>query len=335
MSQALSTSEQVSPEGQLQGHREAISLDPRLPYGSGLHVPLTLSRGFQPLLQGVSTPPIDWEHWRVTATVTVVPGGQGLDHSTSTPSEKTDPVTAIAPDCPADAEAMALRHQAVAVGHPDAYSIQVNNRTVGALTSRAAAEAVAAQMRQAIATVEADPSQLLPLLQAGKAAAQVNGNTVFALTDDLVPAGDIATAVIATEWVNNLRQIFGAQPLGLGLVQMVAQGLGDTDQVIRGTASWYGPYFHGRQTATGEIYNQHGLTAAHKTLPFGTQLRVRNLLNDKTVVVRINDRGPYIGDRSLDLSYAAAQCLDSQIAGVIPYEATILEPGLPTAWQAD
>lgn len=78
-------------------------------------------------------------------------------------------------------------------------------------------------------------------------------------------------------------------------------------------------------TANGETYNQHDLTVAHKSLPFGTYLQVRNLHNDKTVVVRVNDRGPYVGDRSLDLSNAAAQCLGSDKVGVIPYEAVILK----------
>ena len=69
-------------------------------------------------------------------------------------------------------------------------------------------------------------------------------------------------------------------------------------------ASWYGPYFHGRTTANGERYNMHGFTAAHKYLPFGTKLRV---CYQQCVDVRINDRGPYIGARQLDLSFGAAQ----------------------------
>ena len=71
-------------------------------------------------------------------------------------------------------------------------------------------------------------------------------------------------------------------------------------------ASWYGPGFHGHKTANGEIYDQMSFTAAHKSLKFGTLLKVTNLKNDKSVVVRINDRGPYIHGRDLDLSKAAA-----------------------------
>jgi rare lipoprotein A len=77
-----------------------------------------------------------------------------------------------------------------------------------------------------------------------------------------------------------------------------------------GIASWYGPRFHGRRTANGEIYNMHAMTAAHKTLPFGTRVRVTSLVNGKEVIVRINDRGPFIKGRIIDLSKAAAQAID-------------------------
>jgi len=74
-----------------------------------------------------------------------------------------------------------------------------------------------------------------------------------------------------------------------------------------GIASWYGPGFHGRRTASGEIYDMFALTAAHKTLPFGTIVKVVDLDTGRSVVVRINDRGPFIKGRIIDLSYAAAQ----------------------------
>ena len=76
-----------------------------------------------------------------------------------------------------------------------------------------------------------------------------------------------------------------------------------------GKASWYGPGFHGKQTASGEIFNQNALTAAHPELPFGSQVQVTNLANGKKVVVTINDRGPYHEDRIIDLSLAAARKL--------------------------
>lgn len=84
---------------------------------------------------------------------------------------------------------------------------------------------------------------------------------------------------------------------------------GSPDGEVIGLASWYGPGFHGKRTASGEIYDQRDLTAAHKSLPFGTRILVRNLDNDRTCWVRINDRGPFIAGRVIDLSYSAAQAL--------------------------
>ena len=86
-------------------------------------------------------------------------------------------------------------------------------------------------------------------------------------------------------------------------------------------SSWYGPYFHGRLTANGERYDMHGLTAAHKTLPFGTQLRV---CYEGCVDVRINDRGPFIGARELDLSYGAAKTIGLINPGVANVQVSYL-----------
>ena len=86
-------------------------------------------------------------------------------------------------------------------------------------------------------------------------------------------------------------------------------------------SSWYGPGFHGRLTANGERYDMHGLTAAHKTLPFGTKLRV---CYQGCVDLRINDRGPYIGARELDLSYGAAQAIGLTHPGVANVEVTYI-----------
>jgi rare lipoprotein A len=80
-------------------------------------------------------------------------------------------------------------------------------------------------------------------------------------------------------------------------------------EVERGSASWYGLQFHGRRTANGERFDRFALTAAHKTLPFGTVVRVRSLLNGREVDVRINDRGPFVAGRIIDLSHAAAEAL--------------------------
>jgi rare lipoprotein A len=80
-------------------------------------------------------------------------------------------------------------------------------------------------------------------------------------------------------------------------------------EIGRGMASWYGPRFHGRRTASGERFDMEALTAAHRTLPFGTVVRVRSMVNGRTVDVLINDRGPYLKRRVIDLSQAAARAL--------------------------
>lgn len=85
--------------------------------------------------------------------------------------------------------------------------------------------------------------------------------------------------------------------------------------IEEGVASWYGPKFHGKLTANGEVYNMYSMTAAHRTLPFNTFLRVKNLENERSVVVRINDRGPFAKNRIIDLSKKAAAELDIIGAG--------------------
>lgn len=92
-----------------------------------------------------------------------------------------------------------------------------------------------------------------------------------------------------------------------------------TDAKLRalqtGVASYYGPGFHGRRTANGETFNMNALTAAHRTLPFGTKLKVTNMNNGQSAIVRVNDRGPYVGGRVIDLSVAAAKQIGSTHSG--------------------
>lgn len=92
----------------------------------------------------------------------------------------------------------------------------------------------------------------------------------------------------------------------------------------RGVASWYGKPYDGRAAADGEIYNMEQMVAAHRTLPFQTMVRVRNLSNNKTVDVRIIDRGPFVANRIIDLSHAAARAIDLIGPGVANVELTIL-----------
>ena len=102
-----------------------------------------------------------------------------------------------------------------------------------------------------------------------------------------------------------------------------------TGVVQTGLASWYGPGFHGKQTANGEIYDQHELTAAHKTLPLGTRVMVTNEDTNQSIEVRVNDRGPFVTGRIIDLSYAAARNIGVHGPGVAPVRVEVLAAAAP------
>ncbi|WP_411181835.1 septal ring lytic transglycosylase RlpA family protein [Paraburkholderia saeva] len=116
------------------------------------------------------------------------------------------------------------------------------------------------------------------------------------------------TTTFTSRSADNGKSLADADPLG-------DKGPDVSDFRQTGRASWYGRFFHGRKTANGERYDMHALTAAHKTLPLGSYVRVTNPETSKSVVVRINDRGPYVRSRVIDLSYAAASMLDMRHAG--------------------
>jgi rare lipoprotein A len=98
-------------------------------------------------------------------------------------------------------------------------------------------------------------------------------------------------------------------------------------ELQRGIASWYGLPFHGRRTASGERFDMTAMTAAHPTLPFGTQVKVRSLENGREVTVRINDRGPFTKGRIIDLSHAAARAIGLLSRGTKAVSLTLVEPG--------
>lgn len=93
-----------------------------------------------------------------------------------------------------------------------------------------------------------------------------------------------------------------------------------------GVASWYGPGFHGKKTSSGEVYDMHEMTAAHNVLPLHTLVKVKNLSNNKEIVVRVNDRGPFVDDRVIDLSLAAAKDLDMVRCGTTPVRISVIGP---------
>ena len=199
------------------------------------------------------------------------------------------------------------------------WTIWVNSNPIIKIKNPLEAGLITARINYLLKLPDFNPSQLVPLQKDGKEMVQMGKEVVLRLPGKLNrPGADLI------QLVNNLRIATGAQPLNLFEVQGQVYEVAYNQNVIKGSASWYGPYFHGRMTANGEIFDQNDMTAAHKSLPFNTRLQVTNLINGKTTIVRINDRGPYVGDRVLDLSEAAAKELGSDSSGVVPIQATIL-----------
>jgi rare lipoprotein A len=121
-----------------------------------------------------------------------------------------------------------------------------------------------------------------------------------------------------------LRRSFGVDMLvGLVCLGLLSCGKAPT-HTLQGVASWYGVPHHGRLSASGRRFDMYELSAAHRTLPFGTRLRVTNLDNGRSVQVTVTDRGPFVKNRLIDLSYAAARAIGMVAAGVAPVQLEIL-----------
>lgn len=171
-------------------------------------------------------------------------------------------------------------------------------------------------------TVRWDAAQEEFIIQAG-------GQDLVAINADTVlPNTTRNFAEDALQATNRLRRLLGDAP-PLQEIQgqprpSIQVSVGPVQLRISGMASWYGPGFHGNRSASGEVFNQNSLTAAHRSLPFGTQVRVTNLNNGRAVVVRINDRGPFSRGRVIDLSTGAAQVIGLTRSGVAPVSLEVM-----------
>jgi rare lipoprotein A len=209
------------------------------------------------------------------------------------------------------------------------YEVWVNNRAIASLPNKLQANLMQERLTRLVKSSNLDAFQLKPALVDGIPALMAGNRFLFGIGDEISRKTRRSPELLAIEWVNNLRLALQAPALSLVEGQLEMYGLQPSQAKMSGLASWYGPYFHGRLTANGERFNQNELTVAHKSLPFNTFLQVTNLKTNKSVVVRVNDRGPYIPPRSLDLSLEAARCIDSETAGVVPYKAVILHKSEP------
>lgn len=208
------------------------------------------------------------------------------------------------------------------------FEVWVKGCQIAEFPTRDAADALSKRLSEVLTGSNPDVSKIRPVYQGQDPAAKLGDEILFVVTPELAQQLGRNADLIAIEWTNHLRVALGQPEIELAQAQAEMYRLEETAQVLKGGASWYGPYFHGRITATGEVYNQYDLTVASRTLPFDTYLKVTNQKNGKSVVVRVNDRGPYVDEnfRILDLSYRAATEIGADDVGVVPIDVVILKP---------
>ncbi len=215
------------------------------------------------------------------------------------------------------------------------YAIEMHGCIVAYAADSLTAERISQQLNYWLRNPRMNWEAIMPTLSAGQVGIQLGNYRLLSLTSEMAAQFDQHPERLITDWVNNIRSVAGKSTLSLAQAQKNMYALTETVHTAQGAASWYGPYFHGRLTANGETYDQYELTAAHRTLPLGTFVKVTNRHNGQSVIVRINDRGPYIDEdyRIIDLSYRAAQMLNGTEQGVVPIDLVILEkaPKIETA----
>ncbi|NLG87289.1 MAG: septal ring lytic transglycosylase RlpA family protein [Firmicutes bacterium] len=182
-------------------------------------------------------------------------------------------------------------------------------------------ELVASRLQKVISD-KTSPNSVLPGFENGQVVVRAGPELIVTVDDGSAKANRTPAPYLALFWANNIRRSLGGSPLEMEEAwQTLSRG-----RTMAARASWYGPRFHGRPTASGEIYDQNVYTAAHRTLPFGTLVLVTNPTTKKSVLVRINDRGPFIPGRSIDLSRAAARAIGMEQAGVADIQMAIIGP---------
>ncbi|MBX9687933.1 MAG: septal ring lytic transglycosylase RlpA family protein [Candidatus Obscuribacterales bacterium] len=197
------------------------------------------------------------------------------------------------------------------------------------------AEDLAGKLQEILSDKKFDANLLVPAREEGKAILKFDGNAVCSFdplagqdSDDIDEKKQATMAFDAsTKLVNKVRVAFGAPPLsGLNeIADKPASKLEVLGQTFTGAASWYGGRFNGRKCSDGTRFNQERMTAAHRSLPFGTKILVKNRKTGDSCVVEVNDRGPFIDGRVIDLSKAAARELNMLSSGIAYVECTVLQ----------
>lgn len=174
---------------------------------------------------------------------------------------------------------------------------------------------------QKIIRSEIDPNKILPVRENGKVLVKANDEIVLKIDYTSAKAFGMPAYELANKWANEARTALGAQEVPATLV---LKDIPKPTFVQQGLASWYGGNFHGRRTSSGARFDTYALTAAHRKLPFNSLVKVTNLRNNKSCVVRINDRGPFVDRRIIDLSKAAASQIGMLSSGVSPVKIEVI-----------
>lgn len=187
------------------------------------------------------------------------------------------------------------------------------------------AQIIAQQLNEALFERELRADKVTVALVKGQYIGRVGKKIIFTVDKKSAELEGVSQPVLALKWVKNIREGLGGVPYmdEINRSRTVINTSYFSKSYI-GAASWYGGHFNGRYTASGEKYNIKQLTAAHKFLPFGTLVLVTNTDNSKSVIVRITDRGPFIGARIIDLSPAAFQKIGILNSGILRVRVDVL-----------
>jgi rare lipoprotein A len=179
-----------------------------------------------------------------------------------------------------------------------------------------------------------NPRDIKPGLEGASVVIRAGETALVTIDTKTADKSGLTTKQLAFQWTNLIRKALGAELLvrtpELAASRGFSPALGQMRQVsttgafLKGMASWYGPGFHGRRAASGERFNMHDMTAAHRTLPFQTRVKVTNMWTGQSALVRITDRGPYVHGRVIDLSKSAAGAIGMLSSGTAPVVLEIL-----------
>lgn len=196
------------------------------------------------------------------------------------------------------------------------------NYTVGGYSPEARAKILVHRLQQFISQ-NGNPKNIIPGKENSCNVGRAGKIILFTADDKNAESLGLSTSGLSIHWVNKIREALGAPKIVRGNSFIASRGNISTAFATKylgkqetGVASWYGGKFHGRKAADGSVFNKHEYTAAHKSYPFGTLVKVTNLNNNKICIVKITDRGPFVRGRIIDLSRAAAKEIGVLSAGV-------------------